>query len=184
MIETIAVIFSLASVWLTTKRNIWCWPIGIIGIMFYFILFLQSKEYCNMLLQLTFLTQSIIGWMNWNKDDEFKEVTLYNSSLSSGRYAYILFEISQISFIYYFISLVSNGQLLVLDSITTGLSIMAMALLSMKKLESWILWIIADLLYIPFFIQSEHYLSAITYSIFLGLAVKGFIDWKKELKNV
>jgi nicotinamide mononucleotide transporter len=61
---------------------------------------------------------------------------------------------------------------------------MAMALLSMKKLESWILWIIADLLYIPFFIQSEHYLSAITYSIFLGLAVKGFIDWKKELKNV
>lgn len=184
MIEIIAVIFSLASVWLTTKRNIWCWPIGIIGIVFYFILFLQSKEYCNMLLQFTFLAQSIIGWKNWNKEDEYKVVTLYNTELSTNRYVYLLFLIGQISFIYYFLSFISNGQLPILDSITTGFSIMAMTLLTMKKLEAWILWIIADLLYIPFFIQSEHYLSAITYTVFLILAVKGFINWLKEFKNV
>jgi len=77
-----------------------------------------------------------------------------------------------------------NGKLLILDSITAGISLIAMWLLTMKKIEAWILWIITDILYIPFFIQSELYLSAITYSIFLGLAVKGLIDWKKEFRNV
>lgn len=72
MIEIIAVIFSLISVWLTSKSSIWCWPTGIIGIIFYFILFYQSSEYCNMLLQFAFLFQSISGWINWNKKRIYK----------------------------------------------------------------------------------------------------------------
>jgi nicotinamide mononucleotide transporter len=184
MIEIISVIFSLLAVWLTTKRNIWFWPIGIIGIIFYFNLFLQKNEYCNMLLQVAFLTQSIIGWINWGKEDKYTKVTLYNTELSSVKYLNLLFLISIISFIYYIFSFMLNGKLLILDSITAGISLIAMWLLTMKKIEAWILWIITDILYIPFFIQSELYLSAITYSIFLGLAVKGLIDWKKEFRNV
>jgi nicotinamide mononucleotide transporter len=183
MIEIIAVIFSLISVWLTSKNNIWCWPTGIIGIVFYFILFFQGREYCNMLLQLTFLFQSVTGWINWNKKDELG-ISLYNVDLSIGKYIYLLIQIIQISAIYYIISLIFNGQSILLDSITTGLSIMAMFLLSIKKLESWILWIIADILYIPFFIQSEHYLSAGVYFTFLCLAVAGFINWKKKLYEI
>jgi len=179
MIESIAVIFSLASVWLTTKRNIWCWPIGIIGIMFYFILFLQSKEYCNMLLQLTFLTQSIIGWMNWNKDDG-DTITLWNEKLSATKYCHLLFEILVTSFVYGFLSSLFGGKLTTLDSLTTGLSIIAMFLMARKKLESWILWIIADILYIPLFIHNKMYLSSVTYFIFLILAINGFITWKKN----
>lgn len=183
MIEIIAVIFSLISVWLTSKSSIWCWPTGIIGIIFYFILIYQSSEYCNMLLQFAFLFQSISGWINWNKKEDL-QVSLYNRDLSIGKYFYLLLQVTQISAIYYFISLVFNGQSILLDSITTGLSIMAMFLLSIKKLESWVLWIIADVLYIPFFIHSGHYLSAGVYFVFLCLAINGFKNWKKQLYEI
>ncbi len=183
MIEIIAVIFSLISVWLTSKSNIWCWPTGIIGILFYFILFYQNSEYCNMLLQFTFLSQSIGRWINWNKEENL-QVSLYNRDLSISKYFYLLIKITQLSVIYYFISYAFNGQSILLDSITTGLSIMAMFLLSTKKLESWILWIIADVLYIPLFIHSGHYLSAGMYFVFLCLSINGFKNWKKQYYEI
>jgi nicotinamide mononucleotide transporter len=172
MIEAIAVIFSLVSVWLTTKRNIWCWPIGIIGIVLYLYLFLEKVEYCNTFLQFFFVVQSIMGWMNWNKE------------LSAKKYSHLLFEILVTSFVYGFLSSLFGGNLTILDSLTTGLSIIAMFLMARKKLESWILWIIADILYIPLFIHNKMYLSSVTYFIFLILAINGFITWKKQLKNV
>jgi nicotinamide mononucleotide transporter len=183
MIEAIAVIFSLVSVWLTTKRNIWCWPIGIVGIVLYLYLFLEKGEYCNTFLQFFFIVQSIMGWLNWNKDD-LDTITLWNEKLSAKKYTHLLFEILVTSFVYGFLSSLFGGNLTTLDSLTTGLSIIAMFLMARKKLESWILWIIADMLYIPLFIHNKMYLSSVTYFIFLILAINGFITWKKQLKNV
>lgn len=74
-----------------------------------------------------------------------------------------------------------GGSNLILDSITTSLSIAAMVFLIRKNIEAWALWIIADILYIRLFINSEHYMSAILYFIFLLMSIKGFVDWKKEL---
>ena len=69
MIESIAVIFSLLSVILTTKKNQLCWPVGIIGVIFYGYIFYQNRDWSNLLLQFFFIIQSIYGWINWNKSE-------------------------------------------------------------------------------------------------------------------
>ena len=70
-----------------------------------------------------------------------------------------------------------------LDSITTALSLTAMLLLARRKIENWIYWIIADIIYIPLFIYKELYITSFQYFVFLALAISGYMEWKKNLKN-
>ena len=58
-----------------------------------------------------------------------------------------------------------------------------MFLLARRKLENWIYWIAADIIYIPLFAYKELYITSIQYLIFLILAVYGFIEWKKEIRD-
>jgi nicotinamide mononucleotide transporter len=175
MIELIAIIFSLLSIWLTIRRNIYCWLVGIIGIVCYFLIFLEDREWGNVSLQILFILQSIIGWITWNSNDNYKNVTKVKNKL------YVIIPCLLFTLSYYLISSRLGGNNIILDSMTTGLSIVGMSLLSMKKLEAWICWIIADILYIPFFINGGHYMSSFIYLIFLILAIIGYNNWKNEI---
>lgn len=174
MIESIAVIFSLLSVFLTVKNNIWCWPTGIIGIFFYSIIFYQNNLWVNMYLQFLFIIQSTIGWILWKKSIEDKiQIKWLKNDIK------LIFSLStiviSIIFLTFFESHKDSSPYI--DSITSALSISAMLLLSIKKIDNWIYWILADIIYIYLFYAQGLYLSSALYSIFLLLAVFGLINW-------
>ncbi len=176
MIECIAVIFSLLCVWLTAKKNVLCWPIGIIGIIGYAIIFKEKGDISNFLLQFAFLIQSIWGWINWNKITDFK-----SSKLSSIERLNLLIGGVILFFTLYLLSSALGGNLVILDSITTVISIGGMYLLVKNKIEAWWCWILADLIYIQFFLQNQLPVSAGLYFIFLVLAIYGWRTWVKEM---
>ena len=178
IIETFAVLFSLLSVWLTTKNNIWCWPIGIIGVIFYSFIFYTDKDWSNCLLQTLFVIQSVYGWLKWNKKE--KDIRLSDPILISINISLTMF----LSFFFYILNTMFNGNLSTLDSITTSLSIVGMVLLANRKLEAWFWWMVADIFYVILFIQSSHYLSALVYFIFFILTIFGYKSWKNEYKSV
>jgi nicotinamide mononucleotide transporter len=60
---------------------------------------------------------------------------------------------------------------------------MAMVLLGFRKLESWLVWMVADVIYIYFFFINSLYLSSGLYFIFLILSIYGYYNWKKQLKK-
>ena len=64
-LEIIAVLFTLGCVALTARQNIWCWPVGIVGVIAFFLVFLEQKLYAETTLQVIFLLQSLYGWYNW-----------------------------------------------------------------------------------------------------------------------
>jgi nicotinamide mononucleotide transporter len=174
MIESIAVIFSLLSVILTTRKNALCWPVGIIGVLAYGYIFYQNRDWSNFFLQFLFILQSILGWLNWNKS-ETKNI----SSLET----YERFSIAIASIIVFFclsiINSIFSGNLTELDAFTASMSIFGMFLLSNSKIEAWLFWILADVIYIYLFFSQQLYLSSILYFIFLILATYGYFNWTK-----
>ena len=177
MIEFVAVIFSLLCVWLTAKKNILCWPIGIIGMIGYAIIFKEKGDIGNFLLQFAFLGQSVWGWINWKTSNNLKTSklqTIERLNLFVG--GIFLF------FTLYLLSSAFGGNLVILDSITTVISIGGMYLLAKNKIEAWWCWVVADLIYIQFFIQNQLPVSAGLYFIFLVLAIYGWRTWIKEMK--
>lgn len=66
-IECFGTLFGLLCVWLGAKENIWNWPVGLVNIILFFIIFYQVRLYSDMFLQVYFFCISIYGWVQWSK---------------------------------------------------------------------------------------------------------------------
>ena len=63
--EVIAAIIGLAGVWLTTRQNIWCWPIGLVGVVLSMFVFFSAHLYYDFMLQIFYFFLTLFGWYNW-----------------------------------------------------------------------------------------------------------------------
>ncbi len=184
--EITAVVFSLSCVWLAVKKHVLNWPIGIVGVCAYMILFYREKLYADMFLQLVFIVQGIYGWMNWLKrkgnEEEIKVIYLVNKQ--RVLYGILIIFISAIWS--YALMTYTNASMPYVDAFAATISLAANWLMAKKNIENWVLWIFADLIYIPLFLYKDLYLSSGIYLIFLILSIKGLIDWSRQsnLKKV
>ena len=67
-LEIIGFISGFAGVFLTVKKNKWCFPIGIINVIISCFLFYESRLYADSLQQLVYIPLLIVGWLKWNKN--------------------------------------------------------------------------------------------------------------------
>lgn len=175
MIEFAAVIFSLLSVIYTAERNIFSWVYGILGIVFYSIVFYQQNLYSNLSIQPIFLIQSIYGIINWRKNIREGELKIERvNSLKKPILYCILLSII-------FLAIFYKSKSPIMDSTTSAISIVAYYLLGKRKLEAWIFWMTANIIYVVMFLSQTMYLSSILYSIFLVISLLGYKKWKAKI---
>jgi len=181
IIEALAVTFTLLSVWLTTKRHVMSWPIGLFAVAFYALVFWQSKLYADFGLQFIFFGQGLYGafyWLHNREDKVHAKIEMMTplqriAWLMLGMWAYLL-----TAFLLYFYTDASAPWV---DSFVAVFSLVANWLLARRKIENWIIWIVLDVVYVALFAFKGLYLSSGLYFILLVLAIKGFKDWKKCL---
>ena len=179
VIEIIAVVFSLACTWLAVKKHILNWPVGIIAVIAYMILFYREKLYADMVLQVIFMAQGFYGWYNWIHKEERDEIKVSRlSTVEKITYSIVIMFFSML-WCYLLINF-TNASSPIVDSFVATTSLVANWLMAKKKIENWILWILADVIYIGLFWYKELYLSSFIYLVFLFLAVKGYKDWHKK----
>lgn len=175
ILEIVGTIFTLVCVWLAGKEKWLNWPIGIVACISFFFLFLQTDLYFQAGLQILFIIQSFFGWYNWKKKDAL-EVSW--NHWNKETYIAIITLVIALNII-----IISNYHtlgLVPLDVLTSLISVVAVYLLSRKKLNAWFWWIVADILMIILYISTGLYLTSLLYLILTGLAIKGFINWKQS----
>lgn len=179
LLETISFITGLICVWLTVRQNIWNFPIGLLNVITFCIVFFESHLYADAGLQIVYFVLGVMGWYLWlygGKDrTELKVSRATRAELAGVVAACVLLTLSLWETLQYF-----GGSASLFDAITTSISLCAQWLLNRKALENWILWIIADLIYIPLYIYKDLYLTAALYAVFLGLAVMGLYKWQQS----
>jgi nicotinamide mononucleotide transporter len=75
----------------------------------------------------------------------------------------------------------TDAALPYIDSATTSTSLVAQWMMTRKILENWAVWAAVDVVYIAMFVFKRLYLTAGLYTVFLVLAVMGYIQWKRSL---
>ena len=181
MIEYIAVVFGILSVWYAQKNKVLVFPTGIISVLIYVYLTYENKLYADTGINVYYFIMSVYGWILWtSKNTKIKKEISFSSKQEN------LISASLCIFFFLIIQYALNktdSDVVFLDSITTALSLTGMLLLARRKLENWIYWIIADIIYIPLYIYKELYPTSLQFFIFLILAILGYRNWKKELKQ-
>ena len=182
-LELFAVIMNITSVVYAKQNNILVYPTGLIGTGIFVYILLNFSLLGDTIINAYFFSMSIYGWYFWSrkKDEVFiNQVSIINRN--EIKYLFIL-AFSSLIFIYFVYDYFDkwNNWTAYVDNITTAIFFVAMWLMARRKIESWIFWIIGDLITVPLYFYKGLTISSIQYIIFLILAVLGYISWKKIL---
>jgi nicotinamide mononucleotide transporter len=71
-----------------------------------------------------------------------------------------------------------NGSAPLLDAVITALSLVAQWLLNRKRIESWPVWIVVDVLTITLGAWRGLYLLSALYLSYLAMCVAGWLQWR------
>ena len=184
--EIIGNVFGLASALLGMRRIMWTWPVGIIGNVLLFTLFIGGLSDANqqdkVMLgqagrQVLFILVSIYGWQKWlkNRGENEKPVqirwTTTKEKLQIVPVVLIFFTIS-----YYTIKSLGSWAPFPDTWIFTG-SALATYGLARGYVEFWLVWIAVDAVGTPLLIKGGYYPSAALYLIYGAFVIWGFISW-------
>ncbi|MCJ7793200.1 MAG: nicotinamide riboside transporter PnuC [Candidatus Marinimicrobia bacterium] len=193
-LEFFGTVFNLWCVWLFTKNKSAAWPIGILGIILYIFLFYQIQLYSDLFEQFYFLITSFYGWWMWTKvSKKMKggQIKISYSSLKGNLTSIVITLVGTVLLTVFMLHVheifpiyfPKPASVPFLDAFTTIMSFVATILMAKKKVESWYFWILVDIIGIGLYYYKGVKFIALEYLIFLGMAVMGFFNWKKEFQG-
>ena len=181
VLELVAVVVTVAAVYLTARQIIWCWPIAMVSVTLYAVVFHQAKLYADMGLQVIYFTLAVYGWWAWlHGGEDHGELRV---SLVSWPARLCLVLLGAISGVLLGITLhrLTDASLPFMDSTLTSFSIIAQWMQTRKLLEAWILWLAVDVFYVGMFVYKGLFLTAGLYAVFLYLALLGLVCWRRSM---
>lgn len=179
-LEIFAMISGIIAVWLTAKKNIWCFPTGMVNVALYCWLFFSPdvKLYADAALQLIYFFLLAYGWVRWRKKNSDKPIRYMEKKI---HFPVIILVLTLSLTTGFFLKTYTDASLPYLDSTLTMASLAAQWMIARKYIDNWIWWIAADIIYVPLYFYKGLPLTAFLYLIFMGLCVVGWNDWKKEI---
>ncbi len=177
VIEIFGFVTGVVNVWLLARQNIWNWPIGIANNLAYLLLFAKSGLYGDAGLQVVYITLGIYGWRIWLRRGTEPPLAVTRTTVRVWNYLGLM-TILAVLLLRWFLSRFTDSTVPSWDGLTTALSLAATYGQARKLLESWWIWILADLIYIPLYIYKGLVLTSVLYGVFLVLCVFGLRQWR------
>ncbi|WP_316837447.1 nicotinamide riboside transporter PnuC [Pedobacter nutrimenti] len=182
LLEWVGTISGFICIYLAAKENIWNWPVSIISVLAYSIVFYESKLYGDTVLQFYFLSTAFYGWYYWLKKKTAKEKPV--TSIGGKQWLYIIGGVLVLTVLLgLFLSKYTDTDVPYIDGFCTAMSFVAQLLMTRKILQNWLLWIVVDICYVPLYIHKHLSLTAILYFVLIILAIIGYLDWRKTYRE-
>ena len=182
-LEIIAVFFGFLSVWFSKNNNILVFPTGMINTSIFVYLLLKWSLLGDMIINAYYFIMSIYGWYFWLKGTNNTVSPISKVSKTDIRIVVLLF-ISSAAFVSLVYTFFDKWETIVsyIDILTTAIFFAAMWLMAKRKVESWIFWIVGNIISVPLYLHKGLAFTSIQYFIFTVIAIAGYIKWK-ELYN-
>lgn len=177
--EIVGTAFGLISVWLTVRRNVWCWPTGLVNVVCFFVMFYQVKLYAELITYAVFFVLGLYGWWAWSRGSSARPERPVTRTPRAVAAVLIAIAVVWAPLQGYGLHRLTDAALPYWDSAITVLSLLAQWMLARKYLEHWLLWIAVDVLGIGVYQAKGLYAAAGLYAVFLALAISGWIAWRR-----
>ena len=184
-LEFIAFSFGIISVIFAKKENILVYPTGIICTVITVYILYKAQYFGDMMMNIYYSLMSIYGWWNWSRiqnDKYLLKITRFSKN-DLGLTVFLFLLTITITYAVYTFNLTEIKIPNYIDIFTSGIFFTAMWLMANKKLESWVFWIIGDIITVPLYAYRGLGMLSLQYIIFTILAIQGYIEWKKHLSR-
>ncbi|MDD4141613.1 MAG: nicotinamide riboside transporter PnuC [Bacteroidales bacterium] len=190
VLEIIGAVIGIIYLILEYKASPWLWLFGVLMPLFYIYIFYVNGIYANMAINIYYVFASVYGILMWKriKSRSGEGATEGDSDeLFSMPRSYILPVIIAVLVlslgISFFLHKIGEGDVVILDGLTSALSIVGMWMLAKKYYQQWLCWMIVEPLMIIMSLTGKLYPTAIMYVVYLVIAILGYIRWKNIYKR-
>ena len=194
-IGTLSAVTGVISVVLCAKGRVSNYVFGMVYVTAYAYVAFQNKLYGEVMMNLLYyVPMNVIGFITWTKLAKKKAESAQTGDVSkdvetrhmSSKQRWMTFVIAVVVILAYWQLLkFMGGNLALIDSCSTIVSIIAMYLQVMRYTESWIMWIFTNLISIVLWLtamltqDSNNITMLLMWSAYLVNSTYGYINWKK-----
>ena len=176
LFEILAVLFSIIYVTLAAKESIWCWAAALISVSIYIYICFQAQLYAETGLQVFYFIMAIYGYFSWSKSNSLLKI----NELAIRHHILIMILGSLLTFLLgFYLSIYTDAQLPIVDSLTTVFSIIATYMVVKKILSNWLYFIIIDTVSIYLYFSRDLHLTALLFSVYTIIAIIGYWKWSQ-----
>jgi nicotinamide mononucleotide transporter len=181
--EIVGVLTGILGVWLTTRQKIWCWPVGILSVSAFIVVFFRAKLYAAMGLQVVYVGLLAYGWHAWLHGGEGQVALRVSRVPRRLAFGLAVAAAAATGIAGYWLRARTDEALPYLDGFTTSFSLVAQWMQARKYLENWLLWVVVDVVYVGMSLSQGLMLTAGLYAVYIGLALLGFRDWRRSMTD-
>ena len=193
LMEVIGIGFGLASAVGGMLRKVWAWPIGIVGNVILFFVYIgitmgvddKAPLFGQSARQIFFIITSLYGWWVWRasrRDGTSGEAVTPHWASTSQRIGYLLAWGAGVVVVHWIFTLIGAGWpapwwYFWCDAWIFVGSLLATFAMARGWNDFWLMWIAVDAVGVPELIYSKYYPSAVLYALYAALVVVGFVQW-------
>ncbi|ARS37480.1 nicotinamide riboside transporter PnuC [Pontibacter actiniarum] len=187
LLEYIAVVAGIVSVWYSRKEHILVFPIGLISTVIYVYLSFKHHLIGEASVNVYYSVLSVYGWVLWARKNQQEEYVLHISFSSRKQwgqqlaffavlYAVIFFALSYLKSAFY------DGVIPWADAFASATAYTGMWLMAKKKVESWYWWIATNVASVPLYFVKGLVFTSVFYVVLLAMAFAGLVEWKRKVE--
>ncbi|GCE76447.1 nicotinamide riboside transporter PnuC [Cellulomonas biazotea] len=197
--EIVGNLFGLASAVGGLRRRVWAWPVGIVGNVLLFTVFLggvfhtpQATDlYGQAGRQVFFVIVSVYGWVRWRQSQHAAQAAGGAPDAPAvvprwaGPRGWVLIGtvavVGTVACALVFRALGSWGPWA--DAWIFVGSLLATYGMARGWIEFWLIWIAVDAVGVPLLLSAGYYPSAVLYLVYAGVVVYGFVVWRRARRE-
>jgi nicotinamide mononucleotide transporter len=199
--EIVGNAFGFASAIGGLRRKVWAWPVGIVGNVLLFTVFIGTAVVGGQNIpllgqagrQVFFVAVSLYGWQRWQQnrrrttDTEAPAVQPRWAS-ARERAAYLAVGAVSVLALFYVFMKIGAGWpaptwYFLADSWIFVGSVLATYAMARGWVDFWLCWIAVDLVGVPELIHFQLYPSALLYGVYALLVIYGFLTWRRIARD-
>ena len=198
--EIVGNAFGFASAIGGLRRRVWAWPVGIVGNVLLFSVFIAATFEADAQVplfgqagrQVFFIITSVYGWYRWQQLRQGRvgdaPVLTPRWATARERVAYLLVAAAAVLVFQWLFSVIGAGWpaprwYFWCDAWIFVGSMVATYAMARGWNDFWLAWIAVDLVGVPLLWHSHYYATSVMYVAYAGLVLWGFVVWLRASRT-
>jgi nicotinamide mononucleotide transporter len=189
--EVVGNLFGLASAVGGMRRRVWAWPVGIVGNVLLFTIFLggvfATPQGANLLgqagRQVMFAGVSVYGWYRWRQARAGAPAVVPRWATWRERLAMAAAAAVGVGLLTPLFTALGSFEPVWADAWIFMGSLLATYGMARGWTDFWLVWLLVDVVGVPLLLRAQLYPSAVLYLVYGGFVIWGFAVWRRAQRR-